>query len=452
MASPRVLNPQVQVPVTRQQRVTRQPSFPHSILGRPWEIVPGGLIPVLPGETMTQAYYQAQFWTDPLKANMKNTPWTYEFFLFYAKFRDLPGWEASADGLGRDLIQMIESNEDQTPNLLVAANLATYENIGSLGLLANAMNRIIECYFREEGQAYNLALGPTPEFYPLANVYPGGRRDVFDRLNVAVGAVPAAEDRRIAMPGFMGGLIEQAWMNYAANANQSTAELQAMDYEDIVRSAGGRAVVRDVDRDQLHVPELLGMYKHTDYPVNTVEPTTGAPSVAFGHRCKHGFKQNFRFPEFGWIVPVHCWRPKAFMKNQLASFASMMSSRSDWFIASDDPDADAHWKVIADNTGPLKGIMDTPNNGYAIDLRSLMWGGEQFLNYDPATTNTGECFVALPTAAGGRDYVSTTDMDAVWATTGGRIRLNGILDVSIKTYPALNPNLTQQDRQFSNRD
>lgn len=412
-----------------------------------------GLIPVLPGETMTNCFFQAQFWTDPLKAFMKSTPWTFEFFLFYCKFRDLPGWEQSVDGIGKDLIDMIEIGEDiKTPYGQAARHEEYFTAKGGIQYTSFCLQRITECYFREDGQAWNAAQGPSPESYPLAHVHANQGRDVLEKFTVgAVGVNPVPEDRRVAMPAYVGGLVQQAWQDYAANRNQTTAELMAMDYEDIVRSAGGKAVVRNVDREDLHVPELLGMVRHWDYPTNTVEPTTGAPSVAFGHRVKQALKQNFRFPEFGWIVPIGLWRPKAFWGNQLASFASMMSTRQHWFMPNEDPDADTHLLNMIDSEGPMSGILDTPGNNYAIDIRDLLWRGEQFQNYDWATQTT-DFTVTKPAADGSRDYPVGTDPDRVFATAGGRIRLNGVLDCSIKTYPAVNPMQTQDDRQLANRD
>lgn len=444
MASPRVINPQVQVPVTRQQRITRSPSSPHTLQLSPWWLQPFCLFPVLPGETMTQCYLQQQFWTDPIKSKWKNNPWSAEWFFFYVKFRDLPGWEASADGLGRDLIQMIEVGEDLSPNQNAAGNAWTYCPPGGIDYTLEALKRVVEVYFREEGQAWNA--GVNASGVPLSHVFAGGRRDVMERLTISA----TAEDRRIAMPAFVGGLAYQAMMDYSANRNQSTAELMAMDYEDIVRSAGGRAVARDVDRDDLHIPELLGLIRHHDYPNNTVEPSTGAPSVAFGTRIKQAVKANFRFPEFGWVLGVMTIRPKVLYGRQEGLYADMMQLRTDWFMASDDPNADTHWKTIADNTGPLKGIMDTPNTPYTIDLRNLMWHGEQFSNY--ALTATEDGAVVLPAASGQRDYVAQTDIDAIWATAGGVIKANGVVDITVKTYPALNPYSTQDDRQWSNRD
>lgn len=446
MASPRVLNPIVERPSTRtEQRVTRQPKTPFGLIWKPWQIQPCGLFPVLPGETLTDMLVQLQFWTDPLKANLKNTPWVFEFMAYYVKFRDLPGWESSADGLGRDLVQMIESGESQAANQDADGNAWTYCPPGGVDYLYEAVKRITECYFREEGQAWDKQ---TVDGVPVAHAFFGKRRDVMDRLTTA-----SAEDRRVAMPSYVGGSVLEAYQSYAAQRNAASGELLSMDYEDIIRSAGGKAVVRDSEREDLHVPELVAYARHFDYGVNTVEPSTGVPAVAFGHRMKVQMdrKKAYRLPEFGWIVPLVVCRPKVGWLNQQGLFAAMMQSRTDWFMADDDPNADSHWVTIDDATGPLKAIMDTPNTDYTIDWRSLMWDGEQFYNYAPSQSN--DAFVTLPEADTDRDYPTSTDVMAVFSdTTNGRIRANGVIDCSFKTYAITNPNLTQDDRQFSDRD
>lgn len=443
MASPRVINPTVQVPGTRQERVTRSPSFPFGLRWKPWQLQPCGLIPVLPGETLTSMMLQMQFWTDPLVATLKNSPWTFEYFCFYTKFRDLPGWESSADGLGRDLIQMIESGEDLSANQDADGNTVTYCPPGGIDYLTAAIQRISEVYFREAGQAHSVA---ALDGLPLAHAFAGGRRDVMDRLTTA-----SAEDRRAAMPAYVGGLVAEAYQNYAAQRNDAAGDLLSMDYEDIIRAAGGKAVVRDVDREDLHIPELIAYSRHFDYGNNTVEPTTGVPAVAFGHRLKQQMRKAYRFPEFGWLVPVVLARPKVFWKNQQGSFATMMQTRASWFMPEDDNDSDAHWLTIDDAVGPLKALMDTPNTDYTIDLRSLLWDGEQFLNYAPSATY--DAVVTLPEADCDRDYPTSTDVMAVFTdTTNGRITANGVIDCSIKTYPQVNPRQTQDDRVFSNRD
>lgn len=444
MASPRVLNPMVERPTTRTvQRVTRQPSNPFGLIWKPWVIQPCGLYPILPGESLTSMMLQMQFWTDPLKANLKNTPWVFEYFCFYVKFRDLPGWETSADGLGRDLVQMIESGESQAANQDADGNAATYCPPGGVDYLLEALKRITECYFREEGQAWDKQ---TVDSMPVAHAFFGGKRDVMEKLSIS-----AVEDRRVAMPTHVGGEVMQAYMDLAAQRNVAAGGLMSMDYEDIIRSAGGKAVVRDGEREDLHVPELITYYRHFDYPVNTVEPSTGVPAVAFGHRIKANHGKAYRFPEFGWLVPLVLARPKVMWKNQQGLFAAMMQSRTDWFMADDDPDRDSHWATIDDATGPLKAIMDTPNTDYTIDWRDLLWRGEQFVNYAPDQAN--DAFVTLPEADVDRDYPTSTDVMAVFSdTTNGRIRANGVVDISVKTYPVVNPALTQDDRDFSNLD
>ena len=444
MASPRVLTPPVQRPFTREgARPTRSPSTPFGLIWKPWVIQPCALFPVLPGETLTSMRLDLQFWTDPILSALKNTPWTFEYFSWYVKFRDLPGWESSADGLGRDLIQMIESAEDLSSNADADGNALTYCPPGGIDFTLEALKRVTECYFREPGQAWDKM---TVDGLPVAHAFPGRRRDVMDRLSTA-----SAEDRRVAMPSYVGGLIYEAYQDYAATRNDASGDLPSMDYEDFVRAAGGRAVVKSSDRDELHVPELVAYTRLFYYAVNTVEPSDGVPAVAFGKRVKQAMRKAYRLPEFGWILCAVLLRPKVFWKNQEGLFADMMQTRGNWFVSSDDFDSDAHWITIDDATGPLKATMDAGNADYTVDLRSLLWHGEQFLNYAPAAAS--DAVVTLPEADTDRDYPASGDILAPFVdSTNGRIRGNGVVDISVKSYDVVNPRHTQDDRVFSNRD
>lgn len=430
MASPNVLSPRVVRPETRQQRVTRSPSQPFGLIWKPWQIQPCGIFPVFPGETMTSQMVQFQFWTDPLKANLKNTPWTMEYFSYYVKFRDLPGWEVATDGPGKDLVDMIESDESISSLADADGNAWTYCAPGGVDFLLEATKRVVEVYFREDGQAWDKA---TVDGVPLAAVRPPANRDVMNKL-----AAATVVDNLTQVPNNFGSEWWQALQDMAAHkellSDGSTNEV-SMDYEDIVRASGGRAVVRNPDREDLHVPELLGYVRHWGYPVNTVEPSTGTPAVAFGSRIKQAQRKMFRFPEFGWICNYVLLRPKVFWKNQEGLFAGMMQQRGEWMMPYRDHATSQGFLSIDDTNGPLKTVMTTDEN-YMVDLRDLFAGGEQFLNYAPAAAN--DAVVTLPEADYDRDYPTSTDVMAVFSnTTDGRIRANGVVDISFKTFPPI---------------
>lgn len=429
MASPRVLSPQVVVPASRQQpRVGRYPSNPFNLIFRPFEIQPCLLHPVLPGETLKAALWQSQIWSDPLLANSKNTGWTYEGFLFYVPWECLPGWEASADGLGRDLRDMMVSGESQAGNQDADGNAWTYCPPGGIDFTLEALKRVVECYFRDEGEAWDASLSTGS--VPQAKFKGRGGRDVMDKLTLA----NVYADRREPLDFDSSGTITVDDMILAmleAGATQDGTPT-AMDYEDWVRAAGGRVSegARDPDRDSFHEPELLMDFREFSYPTAAVEPTTGVPAVAVGWRTVKQAKKAFRFPTWGWILGCVVCRPKLYYKNQEGLFAAMMQTRDAWFPPNLDGRQYQPHLLIDDATGPLKATMDAGNVDYYVDLRDLLNYGEQFLNYAPAAASAP--VATMPTAAGLRHYPTSADSMAVFSdTTNGRLRADGIISLNI---------------------
>lgn len=429
MATPRVLMPQVQVPGSRQERITRRPATHFDLIYKPFQLQPMCCFPVLPGETMKNCMLQIQCWTDPLIAKSKNTPWHFEYFMFYVKMRDLPGWEDATDGLGKDLIDMFESAESIAAHQDADGNAWTYCPPGGVDFVLEATKRIAECYFREEGEAWDKA---TADGVPLVKLFGRGRRDVHDKLTLA----NAYTDRRAGLDWDASGTItvddvELAYREWAAQRDGTELD---MDFEDWVRAAGGRAVTKNDERDELHEPEDIAHFREFTYPTNTVEPTTGTPAVAAGWRLSKQSRKQIRFQEWGWVVGYVVCRPKMLMLNQQGLYAAMMQTRETWFPPNMDPRSYSPDLLIDDATGPLKAIMDAGNVDYYVNLRDLMQHGEQFVNYAPAQASG--FFATLPEADADRFYPTTTDIMSVFTdTTNGRIRANGVVNMAIASYP-----------------
>lgn len=433
--TPHEYSAKVEKPLSRQEpRVTRSPSTPFSLIWKPFQLQPCAFFPVFPGESLTSMMVQAQVWADPLKAVLKNTPWTLEYFSFYTKFRDLPGYGTGETGLGTELVAMIESEETLASFVDADGEAWTYCPPGGVDFLKAAIERIVETYFREDGEDYGGAGGTQwlVDGVPLVKAFGRGRRDVMDKLTLT----NALEDRTVAVPATIGSAWLNAWQELAAQRDGEANEMPLLDYEDVVRASGGKVVVRHEDREDLHEPELLAYAREFTYGVNTVEPSTGVPSVAAGWRIKKQLRKAYRFPEFGWITCLVCVRPKVLYKNQQGLFASMMQDRKDWFMPWADAESGERYMSIADNLGPLKAVMDAGNQGYNIDLHDLLTGGEQFVNYAPDSAK--DAFVTLPEADTDRRYPTATDVMAVFSdTTNGRLRGNGVVDISLKTLPTI---------------
>lgn len=429
MASPRVMSPQVQIPGTRQGRVSRAPSTPFNLIFKPFQLQPCCLFPVLPGETLKNIHFQGQCWTDPLATVSKNTGWTFETYFFYAKMRDLPGWEDASDGLGKDLLDMFVSNESLASWQEAAAVGWSGCAKGGVDFVREITRRVVDCYFRDDGESYATA---AVDSVPVVKLYGRGRRDVWQKLTMAT----AYGDRRQSLDFDASGTIytDEVALAFAEAAAKREGTQVPMDYPDWVRAAGGRAVVKNDEREDLHLPEDITGFREWVYPTNTVEPSTGVPAVAAGWRVTKEDSKPIRFPEWGWVIGYVVARPKMLLKNQIGMAATMMQTRDAWFP----PQLDMReWEphlLIDDATGPLSTVMDAGNDDYWIDLRDLLTNGEQFVNYTPAIASG--LFADLPVAGGAHKYPSATDVMSVFSdTTNGRVRADGIVTCTIAGQP-----------------
>ena len=68
-------------------RRSRRPKHKFQIRVKPYQIAPFMIAPVLPGETLTQTYFEAREVSDPIKNPLVG--WASEWFMFYVKIRDL---------------------------------------------------------------------------------------------------------------------------------------------------------------------------------------------------------------------------------------------------------------------------------------------------------------------------------------------------------------------------
>lgn len=411
MASPTVRSPQVQIApaYARTERVGRRPQNPFSLRTRPFQIQPFMLHPVLPGETLKSLVLQSQVWSDPLASGMKNVGWWCEYWFFYVKHRDLLGFEVASDGLGKDLIDMFVSNESIAGHQDADGNAWTYCPPGGVDFLLSATARIVDEYFRDEGEAWNTA-GTTLDNVPMCQIYGPGRNDAFEHLTLAA----AYADRRVELDAdndgniYVGDEMNRAFQEWAAASDSGLID---MTYEDWMRTYGGGAPNVDPDRVDYHRPEEIGYFRQWTYPTNTVEPTDGEPSTAVGWRYAQQLRKSFAFQEPGWIVGLNAVRPKVYLENQEGLVAAMMQTRDSWLPAIRNAESNVSHLLIDDDTGPLKGIMGTPGTDYWVDLRDLLNNGEQFVNYAPG----GPSFMELPTAAGVRRYAASTEIDEMFA-------------------------------------
>ena len=426
MASPTKISAPVGLAPAYQRtaRKTRRPQHKFNLITKPFQLQPMMIAPVLPGETLKGMMLQAQVWTDPLASTMKNIGWWCEYAFFYVKHRDLPGYEIATDGIGRDLIDMFVSNESLASHQDADGLAWTYCPPGGVDFLLEATKRVAEEFFRDEGEAWDVA---TLDNVPLVKIYGRGQSDAWERLTLAT----AYENRQVEIDADGDGAVEVNEIDLAFQewAALKDAGLVDMTYQDWMKTYGGSAGGSvEPDRVDHHRPEDVAHMREFTYPTNTVEPSTGVPAVAAGWRVATRMDKAVRFDEPGWLIGYSFIRPKVYLENQQGTLAAMMQTRASWLPAVLNDQSDVSHLLIGDDTGPLKAVMDAGDVDYYVDLRDLLNNGEQFVNYTPS----GAGFMELPLANGTRRYAASTEIMEMFSdTTNGRIRQDGVVSLNI---------------------
>lgn len=385
-----------------QGRISRRPKHKFQLRTKPYQLVPFMIAPVLPAETLESVWMEAREVTDPIKNPIIG--WSTEWWIFYVKIRDLNQ---------RDTLDDLFINPTASVSSLNgAAGVAWYHSGGAPNYSNMCMERVVQTYFRDQGEApFDALIGS----YPAAQYRDQGWLDsVIDTNTLAAGS------------GDPGASTNPEQLDKLMDAYEylRSMQLTQMTFEDYCRTFGINLAV-----DKPHTPELLWHGTDWSYPSNTVDPTTGTPSSAVSWVVKNSSREKKLFKEPGFIFGVHTVRPKIYFDNQEGSLASYLDTGLSWLpaIMADAPETSLREFATGAGVGPLGA---TPTNAYWVDMRDLFLYGDQFLNFEPdGATNS----VALPTAALGRKYPSEADMDALFVgETAKFARSDGFVSMSIK--------------------
>ena len=129
-------------------RKPRRPQHPFYLEQRPWQIQPFFIPPVLPGETLQNLLAQTRIVSDPVKNSLIG--WWAEQYFFYVKHRDLDERDTYTG-------MMIDPSVTLT-SLFTAADPASYHGAtggNRMNWVLKCLKRVTECYFRNEGEAWN---------------------------------------------------------------------------------------------------------------------------------------------------------------------------------------------------------------------------------------------------------------------------------------------------------
>lgn len=430
-SSPTVRSPKVMVApaIQAQRRKSRRPQHRFNLVTKPFQLQPFMIAPVFPGESLKTLMLQSQVWSDPLASGMKNIGWWCEYFFFYVKHRDLAGWDTDTS-IGKELSDMMVSNASLAGFQDADGNAWTYCYPGAVDFLFEATKRVVDEYFRDQGENWDDQLLDS---VPLVKIYGQGQSDGFEKLTMAT----AYEDRTAAVPDDMNELE----LSYQEWQSMRDAGMIDMDYQDWMKAYGSHVRPEEAGVD-LHRPEDLAHLREWSYPTNTVEPTTGVPASAVGWRVGSRMDKYKFFKEPGWLIGYNTIRPKVYLGNQQGALAGLMQTRASWLPPMLAGQQNVSHIISDDAAGPLKNVMDVGNVDYWIDLKDLLNYGDQFNNYaTPATGNSGVPFVELPLAGGARRYAASAEIMAMFSdTTNGRMRQDGICSLSIMSPMANQPN------------
>ena len=389
---------------TATDRVTRQPKHKFQIYTRPYQIVPFCIAPVLPQETLSSIWFESRVVTDPIKNS--RIGWSQEYYIFYVKIRDLNERDTLDDLFLNPLANISGLN--------TAASTPYYHAGGRPNYTQMALRRIVETWFRDEGETWNANdIGN----YPGAQMRDQGWMDsLVDTTLLSAGTGdPGATTTPEALDAMMDAYEQLRAMNFTT-----------MSFEDYLATFGVKTT-----REGLHVPERVASFKQFTYPSNTINPADGAPSSAVSWVFKEAARDKKFLKEPGFLVGISVTRPKVYFQNQAGSLAHFMDTGLSWLpaVMRDSPETSLReFTGGGSGNGPLGTV---PTNGYWVDMRDLLLYGDQFLNV--TLTDTDIAAVGLPTAALNRKYLASADVDELFkaAAPANQIRQDGFASFSI---------------------
>lgn len=379
-------------------RSVRNPVHTWHVYHRPFEIQPVAVAPILAGDSLRSARWEARLLTDPV--NNLVSGWWAEYYLFYVRISDLD--EAAA-------AKTLLLSTDETPataGLDTTDNAWTYyEGPGGVDWLGMAMKPIIRQYFRSEGEDWNTR---TIGGIPIAAVPSKSWLDTLrasSTLPVGIGD----ED------------YEGRWEAYEELRRQRLVTVTFVEY---LRSQGVRVPDQLVSESaDFRKPELLKFVRQFTYPQNTTDPSDGSVAAAASWVVAERSSKRIYADEPGFVVLVSLVRPKVYRSNQVGAGVSLFRNGRTFHsgVQTDAPQETLITRETTASTGPLSTTVD-----YTADTNGVLALGDQFRR------GTGYPSVALPDGSGLQShYPLTADIDALFAGSSKGVRQDGALSLSI---------------------
>lgn len=405
MVSPvSVVGQRKELPLTG--RVARRPQHSFQIRTRPFEIAPFLIAPVLPGETLKNLLIQSRVVTDPIRNKLVG--WWQEYYIFYCKHRDLPNATLFQN-------MMLNQSTDMSSVISGSATLyPAYEFNGALKWTIECLQRVVECYFRDQGEAWNTwTITSGVPAAQMANINTWLQSVVLEDTIAAASVDDGTQTNQE---------LDEAMRTYEFMRSNGLAN---MSYEDYLMSFGVRPSMTDLKR-----PELIRYIREWMYPTNAVDPTDGSVASACSWAIAERADKDRFFPEPGFIFGVSVTRPKVYVSKQTGNASGLLKSAFDWLpaIMADDPMTSVRKKAVS--TSILPALTDA--DGYWVDVRDLFIYGDQYVNFSLADADAN--FVSVPIAAfTNKKYPTSTDADSLFvaASPANQIRQDGVVSLSI---------------------
>ena len=328
-------------------RKKRTPNFPVMGTMRPFGLYPVCVHPVLPGETLNSFTLKWRVISMPIKHPLAGA-WL-ETWLCYVKMTDID----------RDLGQQFISDNFATTGYVAAAtNDRYFTKAGQIDWIKLCSERIHEAYFMDDGETPrsidSVRMIKTNNNTWSQNMIFRPDDDALDTTDVL--------DANTELNHFM--MMQQMAMS-------------ELDYESYLQQYGVRSI-RPAEGD----PEVFRYAPSWTVPVNTVEPTTGAPSSAWVWSQTTTAEKPKRFSEPGFVIMMAAFRPKLYNRNLRYSLCGELWGFSDWYPVYNLEDPTAGIKeIVTDNRVFATAFRtDAGEKNLLYDHRDLLSHGEQFVN------------------------------------------------------------------------
>lgn len=412
-------------------RKIRRPQHTWNIEFRPWEITQHMVAPVLAGETLRSALFQARTVTDPI--DMPLIGWWSEHYMFFVPLRMHtdnsgggtapgtayknmlldPSTSLSGDGL---------SSAGSTSSYISGANKPRYHFSGYM--------KIVGDWFRQDGEEASIT-------------YTNGRAQASVNQRSWLDSVVSdtnylanvAPDQTLTIGGdgsFTMKELEDLQLKYEYERRLGfhKGEDGVLEFEDWLEFHGVRPRPEWDERTEKgrNRCELIRYWKSWQYPSNTIDPSTGTPSSAVMWSTRGRADKDRFFSEPGTLHMVTVVRPKVYFSKQAGGAMEVMTEARHWLpdVLSGDPSF-SYTKISA-----LSGPLTNSTDAYWVDVRDLFMYGDQYVNF--ALTETDSGLVALPSAALAKRYPASTDADNLFKTKTagtGKIREDGVVTMMI---------------------